>query len=363
MVLQLQAVQLDRKKGVFMRIHAHSMICALGLTALVSACQPSDQSQLQDENAVTYNCAPIPACDAKAPDPGALRPWNSKKPSGNAWHRGHDQYFKEGEEQWIIGKFNYGNLLARKDLKGEEVDIYLLRGCGDSWEKLGTAVTTNGGGDTIEGIPDDGGRLYFPIPADKQLGVGRHRVRLVVAGDHSATELFIEVVPQGVPLFVSDVDGTLTTSELAELGSTITGSTPDANDGAAEALKGLVTKGYRPVYLTARPELSVQRTREFVEERSFPQGRIETSLASLVGLTGNKAVSYKSDALNRLVDKGFEIAYAFGNTDTDAQAYENAGIPSESRYFYKYSDKKFGGQRIESYRELNQFASLEGVCQ
>lgn len=346
-----------------MRIHAHSMICALGLTALVSACQPSDQSRLQDENAVTYNCAPIPACDAKAPDPGALRPWNSKKPSGNAWHRGHDQYFKEGEEQWIIGKFNYGNLLARKDLKGEEVDIYLLRGCGDSWEKLGTAVTTNGSSEIIEGIPDDGGRVYFPIPADKQLGVGRHRVRLVVAGDHSATELFIEVVPQGVPLFVSDVDGTLTTSELAELGSTITGSTPDANDGAAEALKGLVTKGYRPVYLTARPELSVQRTREFVDERSFPQGRIETSLAALVGLTGNKAVAYKSDALNRLVDKGFDIAYAFGNTDTDAQAYENAGIPSESRYFYKYSDKKFGGQRIESYRELNQFASLEGVCQ
>jgi len=39
-----------------------------------------------------------------------------------------------------------------------------------------------------------------------------------------------------VPLFVSDVDGTLTTSELAELGGILTGSTPDANDGAAEAL-------------------------------------------------------------------------------------------------------------------------------
>ncbi len=186
---------------------------------------------------------------------------------------------------------------------------------------------------------------------------------MVVAGDHSATELFIEVIPNGVPLFVSDVDGTLTTAELAELGSTITGSIPDANDGAAEALKGLVGKGYRPIYLTARPELSVERTREFVDQRSFPEGRIETSLAALLGLTGSKAVTYKSEALNRLVDKGFEIAYAFGNTETDAQAYENAGIPSESRYFFKYSDNKFGGQRIESYRELNQFASLEGVCE
>lgn len=346
-----------------MRIHARSMVCALGLSSMISACQPSDSSRLQEEGTVAYNCQPIPACDAKAPDPGALRPFNGRKPSGKAWHRGHDQYFKEGDEQWIIGKFNYGNLLVRKDLKGEEVDIYVLRGCGDSWEKLGTAETTAGGGATIEGIPDDGGRLYFQIPADKELGVGRHRVRLVVAGDHTATELFIEVLPAGVPLFVSDVDGTLTTAELAELGSTITGSTPEANDGAAEALNGLVNKGYRPIYLTARPELSVQRTREFVEKRFFPDGRIETSLAALLGLTGGKAVAYKTEALHRLADRGFEIAFAFGNTDTDAQAYENAGIPSESRYFFKYNDKKFGGQRIESYRELNKFASVEGVCE
>jgi len=346
-----------------MRKYARSMLWALGLSSFVSACQPPDSSQLEDAGNVSYNCQPIPACDAKAPDPGALRPFNDKKPGGKAWHRGHDQYFKEGAEQWIIGKFNYGNLLLRKDLKGEEVDIYVLRGCGEAWEKLGTALTTEGGGATIEGIPDDGGRLYFQIPADQQLGVGRHRVRMVVAGDHSASELYIEVMPAGVPLFVSDVDGTLTTAELAELGSTITGSIPDANDGAAEALGGLVKKGYRPVYLTARPELSVERSREFVEQRSFPEGRIETSLAALLGLTGSKAVAYKSEALNRLVDKGFELAFAFGNTDTDAQAYESAGIPSDSRYFFKYDDKKFGGQRIESYRELNTFASVQGVCE
>ncbi|WP_141735356.1 LNS2 domain-containing protein [Oligoflexus tunisiensis] len=345
-----------------MRIHAHSMLCTFGLTLVISGCQPSDSSQMQDESTRAYNCQAIPACDAKAPDPGALRPFNGRKPAGQAWHRGHDQYFREGDTQWLIGKFNYGSLLARRNLIGEEVDIHVLRGCGTSWEKLGTSLTTDGGGTTIEGIPDDGGRLYFEIPADKQLGVGRHRVRMVVAGDHSATELFVEVVPEGVPLFVSDVDGTLTTAELAELGSTITGTIPQANDGAAEALKGLVNKGYRPVYLTARPELSVQRTREFVDVRSFPVGRVETSLSPLLGLLGDKAVEYKSEALQRLTDKGFEIAYVFGNTASDAEAYENAGIPAESRYFFKYNDK-FGGQRIESYRELNEFASLEGVCE
>ncbi len=337
----------------------------LGISWLVSACQPIDEKSSSDLSALSnadYNCQVIPACDAKAPNPGALIPFNGKKPGGTAWHRGHDQYFKEGEDQWVIGKFNYGNLLVRKDLKNEQVDVYLLRGCGDSWEKLGTALTTSGSNPTIEGIPDDGGRLYFQIPLAKQLEVGRHRLRLVVAGDHSATELFIEVIPAGVPLFVSDVDGTLTTSELAEIGGTITDKIPEVNEAAPEAMQVLTAKGYRPIYLTARAEFGVERTRQFVQDRQLPPGRIETSLAPLIGLRGDKAVQYKSEALNRLTQKGFDIAYAFGNTETDAQAYENAGIPTESRYFFKFDDKKFGGQRINSYRDLNKFASLLGVC-
>ncbi len=349
-----------------MRSHVRILGLSLGVWWMASACQQNDSAESQsmgEASPAAYNCQAIPACDATPPDPGALRPWAGKKPGGSAWHRGHDLYLHEGDEQWVIGKFNYGNLLVRNNLKGEEVDVYLLRGCGDSWEKLGTAQTTAGSNHpTIEGIEDDGGRVYFQIPVDKQLSVGRHRLRMVVAGDHTATDLFIEVVPNGVPLFVSDVDGTLTTSELAELGGAITDKTPDANDGAAEALRALVAKGYRPVYLTARPQLSVQRTREFVQQREFPEGRIETSLAALIGLSGDKAVEYKAEALARLVRKGFEIAISFGNTATDAQAYEAAGIPTESRYFFKYDDKKFGGQKIQSYRDLNNFSSLPSVC-
>lgn len=345
-----------------MRKHARTMVCALGLSWIVSACQDDARSQLHESTSATYNCQPIPACDAKAPDPGALRPFK-KKPSGNDYHFGRDQYWNETEDQWVIGKFKYGNVLIRNDLSNEEVDIYVLRGCGQTWEKLGTAITTSGKHETVEGVEDDGGRVFFKIPEDKRLGVGRHRIRLVVAGDHTAAELYAEVIPQGVPLFVSDVDGTLTTSELEELGSSITGATPKANDYAAETLSALSSKGFRPVYVSARAELLTPRTRDFVSERFFPAGRIETSLANLVGLSGSKAVEYKTTALGRLKAKGFAISYAFGNTATDAEAYDNAGIPAESRYFFKYDDKKFGGQRIDSYRELNKFATVEGVCQ
>lgn len=347
----------------------HARIKALGLVIplLMGACGQGARTsshELAVRSGTAYNCQPIPACDATSPDPGALRPFSVKKPDGNPWHRGHDLYVREGETQWVIGKFHYGNLLLRKNLQGEEVDIYLLRGCGESWEKLGTTRTSaKGSHEAVEGIADDGGRVYFAIPADKALGVGRHRLRLVVAGDHTATDLFIEVLPSDVPLFVSDVDGTLTTSELADVSGTLFKKTPDANDGAASALDALVEKGFRPVYLTARAEAAVQRTRDFVQERFMPAGKIETSLAGgPVGLTGAQAVSYKTEALARLIRKGFQIALAFGNTDTDAQAYENAGIPQDSRYFFKYDDKKFGGNRIESYRDFNGFSDRDGVC-
>ena len=69
-------------------------------------------------------------------------------------------------------------------------------------------------GDTIRGLFL--GRYYFDIPAERQLAAGRHRVRLVVAGDGTSTDLFIDIVLPKTPIFVSDVDGTLTSSENVE---------------------------------------------------------------------------------------------------------------------------------------------------
>ena len=76
----------------------------------------------------------------------------------------------------------------------------------------------------------------------------------MVQGDLSATELFIEVVPPGTPMFVTDVDGTLTTSENEEAYDFLVDNLPDANPSAPEALSLLASKGYRPMYITARPE-------------------------------------------------------------------------------------------------------------
>ena len=153
---------------------------------------------------------PTPHPNAMRPPPsyGPKRKWNHSVSSplivasGFANHRGRDFFFAPGDPQWVIGKFAYG--LSDKDLKEEEVDVYLLRNCSGSWEKLTTAsTTTDGSHATVLGTDDSGGRIYYQIPKSKELGLGRHRIHLVVAGDHSNTDLFIEVVKPTTRFFVS----------------------------------------------------------------------------------------------------------------------------------------------------------------
>jgi len=319
-----------------------------------------DPPKPTDPNNPTPNasvaCAPMPACNgSSSPTLGAKRDWKHTTTSvivfsGSANHRGRDQIFIEGAPQWVIGKFSYNT--ADKDLKDEEVDIFLERDCGGQWEKLGTALTTNENAHPeVEGVPDTGGRVYFEIPKDKTLPLGRHRVRLVVAGDHSSADLLIDVVPKQTSVFVSDVDGTLTESENAEYPALLTGDLPKAQPDSPAVLKALADKGYRPIYVTARPEWLTGRTRAFLDQHGYPRGIIHTT-TGLTGALNGAASDFKSKELQAFVAKGLTIAWAFGNRESDTDAYEAAKIqPKDHRIFLQVDDKN-GGRRIEKYAEM-----------
>jgi hypothetical protein len=312
-------------------------------------------------------CEPIPACDAPLPDLGPARDFEHTTSEiyssiSDPHHRGRDLFVNPGEPVWIIGKFTYG--LNDKDLKDEEVDVWMLRDCGDTWEKVGTAVTTEEGEHpTVEGVEDSGGWVYYQLPSDLQLAPGRHRFELVVAGDLSHVPVYVDVVAPGTPLVVSDVDGTLTTSENEEFGALLTGATPDANADAAAVLSGLADKGYRVFYLTARPEFLVERTRQFIRERGFPPGLVHTTL-NTTGATGDAAVAYKLGELQAIAARGLVPSWAFGNTETDAEAFFSAGIqPAEQRVMYLFEDTAFGSRTIGSYASLlPEIAALPPVC-
>lgn len=270
-------------------------------------------------------------------------------------HRGRDQFYAVGEPQWVLGKFTYGD--ADKDLKDEPVDIFLLRGCAGQWEKIGTATTTlEGQHATVEGVEDTGGRVYFQIPKEKELPIGRHRVRMVV-GDGSFADQYIEVLPKGAAIFVSDMDGTLTERKAGDTQlacdeesdfpavwrELFTGnSEPAVHTGVAEAFHKLVDLGYRPLYLTARPEWLVPHTRRFMNEADrqdgrgdLPEGIIHTTLG-LIGAINSAAETFKKNELKMLTDKGFNIGFGFGNRPSDVATYRSFKVPF--RFYYENPD-------------------------
>jgi hypothetical protein len=348
-------------------------VCLLLAACSVVACSaPADDGASADEQnlaASTPACLPAPACAPPALAAPATRPWRHPVASrvdvaiGSPHHRGRDLFVAPGAPQTIIAKLAYG--IIDKDLIDEEVDVYVQRGCASSWEKLGTAVTTGRGQPhpTVEGVDDADGRVYFDIPTEKRLGLGRHRVRLVVAGDGSSTDLFLDVVPPKTPIFVTDVDGTLTSSENIEFLKLLEGTLPDTHPGAPEALRALAAKGYRPMYVTARPEWLVQRTRDFLETHGFPPGIVHTSTSLLGAGFGASAATFKTGELAMLAQKGLVPSFAFGNKPSDSDAYGTANIqPADHRVFYQITGA-FTGRRIESYNELvPSFEALPAVC-
>lgn len=328
------------------------MVAAL----LCGACHDDQIGAGGSEHADETDCPPVPACDAPLPDVGPAREFNNALNeilalTSSAHHRGRDLLLRPGDPQTVIGKIAYGPVDT--DMAGEEVDIWLDRGCGTEWELLGTTTTTHREDHaTVEGVEDEGGRVYFDIPADAALEPGRHRIHLSVAGDRTGADLFIQVVPEGTRLFVSDIDGTLSVTETEEFKALFNGALPDANEGAAAALSALADRGYLPVYLTARPEWLVPRTREFLAINEFPSGILHTTTGNL-GALGPLAAPFKIDDLARsVVARELEASFSFGNTPTDAEAYDSAGIPVDHRLFFQFDDIEFGGRRFDDYAAI-----------
>ena len=105
---------------------------------------------------------------------------------------------------------------------------------------------------------------------------------------------------------MSDVDGTLTTGELEDVLKRPLGKQPDIRPDAVEALSLLARKGYRPFYLTARPERVTVRTRELLISAGFPDGVIRTAESGL-GVFGSRAVEYKTGQITALESAGFVV--------------------------------------------------------
>lgn len=314
------------------------------------------------------SCPPTPTCDDAPPDPGAEADWVHSVASPitaalGERHRGRDLILRPTDAQWALAKFAYG--ANDDDLKDEDVDVWLQRGCTGAWELLGTVRTSNDGDNaTVYGVEDTGGWVFFPIPESARLGIGRHRLHFVMKGDLTTTDQLIEIVGPSTRFVVSDVDGTLTESENAEVLSLLTGPSPAVQPGAPEALTALASRGYRILYLTARPEWLTTRTHEWVDERGLPPGLVHTTF-TFTGALNEAAATFKREELAALTATlGRPIDFGIGNRESDATAYVEAGIEPSHRLLYQLDGDAMGGVIFDDYNDLVAgFEALPLVCE
>lgn len=236
-------------------------------------------------------------------------------------HRGLDLVTSaDRDTQQLEGWMSYG--LVDKALEDEDVDVFACRA--NRWQRVGGART------------DDEGHFTLRLGAEARLPTGLRDLFVSVAGDRTGTRFLAYVAPEGAPLLVSDVDGTLTSSESAFWETILLGTEPGARGGAAAAFAGVAARGIQPVYVTARGNQYTTATRDWLAHRGFPRGPVRLA-ESFVTLPGDDTVAYKTRAITALADSGVELAAGIGNRASDVAAYANAGIAAE-RIFVELPD-------------------------
>jgi phosphatidate phosphatase PAH1 len=311
----------------------HTLALAFLVGALPSA-------QAAEPATLTATCdAPVPFPDAgKKVDWKHKRSWMFTIRQGDPAHRGQDLLTVEGQKQWLIAKFAYGP--ADKDLEDEQVEIWVQPNSPCSnWEKLATVFTTRDSvSRTVEGVVNDGGRVFFEIPGSRRLPVGVHRVRMLVRGDHSHADLRVIVAPEGTRVVVFDVDGTLTTGDpelIKELAGDLLSHrhVPEMRTGGPDAVMAWADRGYLVLYLTGRPDLLHGITKRWLMDKGFPPGvlHLTDTLHQAVPNDAGVAV-YKTEFLQLLAGRGFSFAAAYGNATTDIAAYAAASIPKDRTF-------------------------------
>jgi len=119
----------------------------------------------------------------------------------------------------------------------------------------------------------------------------------------------------GAEAVVFDVDGTLTPSILA---------VSEARPAAAQAVTAYSKKGYTIVYLSTRIPAFQSELPIWLGKNGFPKGAIHVAQTRE---ERSNAANYKTGILDRYLMQGWHLAYAYGDSSTDFEAYANAGIP------------------------------------
>jgi hypothetical protein len=233
--------------------------------------------------------------------------------AGDANHSAQDIIVRPHVNPNLPGKFTYGTI--SKDLEDEDVQVFLDQ-C-DGWSDLGIHTT------------DSDGRIAVDAPST--LGPGVYEARFQVLGDATMTTSYLWVLPAGTRITLTDIDGTMTSSDSELFMQIFDGShVPEAYPSAVELTLAHAQKGWLVVYLTGRPYWLSGKTREWLADLSFSQGPLHVTDSNEEALPTDDGVrAFKQAWIEALLAEGYVIDYAYGNATTDIDAYLGAGIPAD----------------------------------
>jgi hypothetical protein len=260
--------------------------------------------------------APAPATtrsfsDSRCPAAPAVRPAGFRHHLshliarlGPSNHRGIDVIALDGDKvQRIAGKLAYSRV--DKDLEGEDVEVFA---CIDqAWRSVGTART------------DEHGRFAMTLEGSTRLPLGMRDLYVASLGDATGAWFAGYVAAHGTGVVVTDIDGTITSSENAIVKQVVAGSDVEPRPHAADALASVA---FPIVYVTSRGDVFTELTRRWLERHNFPRGLLRMS-AETFAKPGNASIEHKTATLRALA---VPIVAGIGNRSTDITAYASAGV-------------------------------------
>lgn len=246
------------------------------------------------------------------------------------YHMVHDQIVQEGQSATVVGKFDYDRVL-HKDLEGEYVHSYLYGTGMSGWQYLGRYKTNSDG------------KIYVPVSGRPQ---GDYIVRMVVEGDLSAATGYLTVAGAGRETVLFDIDGTITLNDFEAVGEYLGTDIADNYDFAVATVNEYVARGYQIVFLTARPYWVAKSTRNWFDAYGLVPWNLRMN-ANSDNLLDLQTEQYKTDYIRYLKNTvGLNIVRAYGNAQTDINAYAAAGIPKADTYIIGSNAGKDGTQPI-----------------
>ena len=277
-----------------------------------------------DDDELVYDCyagSPLDSVpNLQLPPRESWRNWLTRLiviTQGAPYHMVHDLVVAAGQDQIIVGKFDYG-IIAHKDLEYERVHVYIYGTGMSAWQKVGVYTTNSDG------------KIYVTIP---RRGPGEYMIKMVVAGDLSTTYGFMTVLNPGRKAVVFDIDGTLTTNDFEVVKDYTNVGDASPFYYASNLVNLYRQRGYQIIYLTARPYWVVKDTRAGLKNKGFADTILHATLNNTDSFDSGETEEYKRDYLLYLLDTvEIEIVAAYGNADSDIGAYLTAGIPANHVY-------------------------------